>query len=81
MANFLDRMRVFAHGNYYKGRLVDKVGGALAVGWFRHGGLETTLLSIFWAFMTFEMIPVGTGMGSPLGAPALASRGGNRGFR
>jgi len=44
MASFLDRLRVFAHGNHYKGRLTDKVGGALGVGWFRHGGLETTLL-------------------------------------
>jgi multimeric flavodoxin WrbA len=76
LAFFMDRMRVFGHGNYYKGGLLDKVGGALGVGWFRHGGLETTLLSIVWGFMTFEMIPVGTGMGCPLGAPALASKDG-----
>ena len=76
MACFLDRLRAFAHGNHYKGRLTDKVGGALGVGWFRHGGLETTLLSIAFGFMTYEMIPVGTGLGSPWGAPALASRGG-----
>jgi len=76
MASFLDRLRVFAHGNHYKGRLTDKVGGALGVGWFRHGGLETTLLSIVYGFMTYEMIPVGTGLGCPWGAPAVASRGG-----
>jgi multimeric flavodoxin WrbA len=76
MACFLDRLRAFAHGNHYKGRLTDKVGAALAVGWFRHGGLETTLLSIASGFMTYEMIPVGTGLGSPWGAPAVASRGG-----
>jgi len=76
MAAFLDRLRVFAHGKYYKGRLTDKIGGALGVGWFRHGGLETTLLSIVYGFMTYEMIPVGTGLGCPWGAPALASRGG-----
>jgi multimeric flavodoxin WrbA len=76
MAAFLDRLRAFAHGNVYKGRLIDKVGGALGVGWFRHGGLETTLLSIVYGFMTYEMIPVGTGLGCPWGAPALASRNG-----
>jgi len=76
MAAFMDRLRVFGHGNHYKGVLVDKVGGALGVGWFRHGGIETTLLSIVYGFMTFEMIPVGTGLGSPWGAPALASQGG-----
>ena len=76
MAAFLDRLRVFAHGNYYKDRLTDKVGGALGVGWFRHGGLETTLLSIVFGFMTYAMIPVGTGLDCPWGAPALASREG-----
>lgn len=80
LANFMDRLRVFGHGNYYKGNLVDKVGGALAVGWFRQGGLETTLQSIVCGFMSFEMIPVGTGMGSPLGAPAVASMGGTGKF-
>jgi multimeric flavodoxin WrbA len=80
MAAFLDRLRAFAHGNHYKGRLTDKVGGALGIGWFRHGGLETTLLSIAYGFMTYEMIPVGTGLGSPWGAPALASRGGTGDF-
>ena len=76
MATFMDRLRVFGHGNLYKGGLTDKVGGALGVGWFRHGGLETALLSVLFGFMTYEMIPVGTGLGCPWGAPALSSRAG-----
>ena len=40
MANMIDRMRVFAYGNAHRGRLKDKVGGALVVGFVRHGGLE-----------------------------------------
>ena len=56
LANFLDRLRVFIHGNYYRDRLKDKVGGALAVGWFRDGGEETTLLSINYAFWRLGML-------------------------
>lgn len=80
MAALLDRLRVFAHGNLYKDMLADKVGGALAVGWFRHGGMETALLSILFGFMTYKMIPVGTGLGCPWGAPVVASVGGTGRF-
>jgi len=76
MAAFIDRLRPFAHGNYYKDRLEDKVGGALCVAWVRHGGLETALLSIIYGFMSFHMIPVGTSRYCAFGAPALSSRDG-----
>jgi multimeric flavodoxin WrbA len=56
LASFLDRLRVFVFGNYYRGMLKDKVGGSLAVGWSRHGGLETTLLSINYAFWQMGML-------------------------
>lgn len=79
MACVLDRLRAFTHGNLYKGRLVDKIGGAMAVSWFRNAGLETALQSIVVGFLTFQMIPVG-GLSCAWGAPAVASRGGSGGF-
>ncbi len=36
MACFTDRLRVFAWGNVYRGKLGSKVGGALAVSWGRN---------------------------------------------
>jgi len=58
LANFIDRLRVFVHGNYYRHQLKDKVGGALAVGWFRDRGGETTILSINHAFWRLDMLIV-----------------------
>jgi len=74
LAAFIDRLRVFIFGNVAGGRLRNKVGVSAAVGWLRHGGLETTHLSHLLAFLTLEMIPVSVHSGvSPLGASALAS--------
>lgn len=56
MACFIDRLRAFVYGNYYRGQLKGKVGGALAVGWYRHGGIETTLLSLNYAFSSLGML-------------------------
>lgn len=75
LACFMDRMRAFIYGKVYKGPLVNKVGGALAVGWYRHAGLETTLQSVVAGFLTLGMIPVSTPH-CPWGAPAVASQGG-----
>jgi len=82
LACFLDRLRVFAHGNVYKGKLKDKVGGALAVSWFRNRGPEMTLLNIVSTYLTFGMIPVGPteGLGSPFGAAGLVTEGGTGKF-
>lgn len=55
-AIFLDRLRAFIFGNVYGGRLKNKVGGALAVGYRRNAGTETTLLSIDYSFLALEMI-------------------------
>jgi multimeric flavodoxin WrbA len=41
--------------------LRDKVGGAIAVGGFRHGGLETTIQAIHAAMLIQDMILVGDG--------------------
>ena len=61
MANMIDRMRVFVYGNVHRGRLKDKIGGALVVGFLRHGGLEITLSSLNTTFALFNMISVGRG--------------------
>jgi multimeric flavodoxin WrbA len=79
LATFMDRLRVFVHGNVYRGGLADKVGGAMAVGWFRNAGMETALQSVVVGIMVFQMIPV-SGLACPWGAPALASKGGTGQF-
>ena len=61
MANMIDRMRVFVYGNAHRGKLTDKVGAALVVGFLRHGGLEMTLSILNSTFALFGMIPVGRG--------------------
>lgn len=82
LACFTDRLRVFTHGKVYRGKLRNKVGGALAVGWQRGGGIETATFSIVLAFLTLEMIPVAPdfGLGSPFGATGLSSQGGTGKF-
>ena len=82
MACFTDRLRAFTFGNVYRGKLENKVGGALAVGWLRHGGLETTLLTLVYVFMGFGMIPVSPphGLGAPYGAVGLSSKDGTGSF-
>ena len=61
MANMIDRMRVFVYGNVHRGKLKDKVGGALIVVFLRHGGLEVTLSNLNTTFALFHMISVGRG--------------------
>jgi len=61
MANMIDRMRVFVYGSAHRGKLKDKVGAALVVGFLRHGGLEATLSSLNSTFALFNMIAVGRG--------------------
>ena len=61
MANMIDRMRVFVYGNAHRGKLTDKVGAALVVGFLRHGGLEMTLSILNSTFAIFGMISVGRG--------------------
>lgn len=61
MADMIDRMRVFVYGNLHGGKLRDKVGAALIVAFLRHGGLETTLMTLNNSFALFDMIAVGRG--------------------
>jgi multimeric flavodoxin WrbA len=55
-ADFIDRLRVFVHGNVARGAMRNKVGGALAVAWFRNAGVETALISITAAFNALGMV-------------------------
>lgn len=55
-ADFIDRLRVFVHGNLTRGAMRNKVGGALAVAWFRNAGIEMTLLTIDTAFHVLGMV-------------------------
>ena len=73
LANFVDRLRVFHFGNYYRSKLKDKVGGALAVAWTRNGGLETALLSMDHTFQPLGVLSVG-------GAAGVSSLGGTGEF-
>lgn len=77
LARFMDRLRALLHGKVYRRALADKVGVALAVGWFRNTGVETTLLSIVSGMLTLGMIPVGSG---GFGAGAVSSKGGTGRF-
>ena len=79
MACFIDRLRAFAYGNYYRGQLKGKVGGALAVGWTRHGGVETTLLSLNFAFSSLGMLTAHE-RGASLGAGGVSSLSGTGKF-
>jgi multimeric flavodoxin WrbA len=62
-ADFIDRLRVFVHGNITHGGMRNKVGGALAVSWFRNAGIELTLITLNTAFQVLGMIPASPDLG------------------
>ncbi|MBU0733960.1 MAG: flavodoxin family protein [Proteobacteria bacterium] len=72
MADVIDRTRAFVHGSTYQFPLRNKVGGAMAISFFRGGGIETTLSSINLFFLAQQMI-VATGALYQLGAGAYSS--------
>ncbi|HAU32752.1 MAG: NADPH-dependent FMN reductase [Desulfotomaculum sp. 46_296] len=74
LARFMDRLVALYNGKKYNRALRDKIGVALAVGWYRNAGLETTLLSITSGMITLGMIPVGGFPG--LGGTAVSSKNG-----
>lgn len=55
MACLIDRTRCYIFGHAGRITLRGKVGVALAVGWEQHGGIETTLESLHYAFLSHEM--------------------------
>jgi multimeric flavodoxin WrbA len=79
LADAIDRMRVFVHGNVYGTRMKNKIGGAMAVSYYRGAGLETTLASINALFYTLHMIIATSGL-YHLGAGAVSSRDGKGRF-
>ena len=56
MACFIDRTRCFTFGKNGHLALKGKIGVALAVGWCRNLGMETTLASLHGGFLVHEMI-------------------------
>ena len=75
LADMIDRTRAFIHGNVYRFPLKNKVGGAMAVSFFRGAGLETTLQSIDLFFLSHQMVLAVSGL-YHLGAGAYSSRNG-----
>jgi multimeric flavodoxin WrbA len=80
LASALDRLRCFIHGKFYGGKLKHKVGAAVAVGWLRNSGIETTLNSIHWAFLSYQMVIASPGVMSTFGGGGLASLSGTGEF-
>ena len=78
-ADWMDRTRALVHGKHYKLPLKNKVGGAMAVAFFRGAGLETTLSSLDLFFLTHQMILANSRM-FQLGAGAYSSREGKGRF-
>jgi len=76
MAAIMDRLRAFSFGPH-RGMTKNKVGGALAVAWLRHAGIEFTLISIIASMLMLEFIPVGVHhAGAFFGAGGVSSLGG-----
>ena len=80
MADMIDRSRAFIHGRVYKLPLKNKIGGAIALAFFRGGGIETTLASINLFFFVHQMIVANSGL-YQLGAGAYTSPDGKGRFQ
>jgi multimeric flavodoxin WrbA len=80
LADVIDRTRAFIHGKVHKLPLKNKIGGAMALSFFRGGGVETTLSSINLFFMCHQMIVANSGL-YQMGAGAFTSSGGTGRFQ
>lgn len=69
LKTFFDRTLGFCHGSSTKvrGALGKKAGGALAIGWDAHGGMEYVIDDIHHWMLTHDMIIVGAGHHHPHG--------------
>ena len=75
MACLIDRTRCFMFGKSGRLALKGKVGVALAVGWSRNFGLETTLASMHTAFLMHEMLtPSSHAAGALYGAGVVSGQ-------
>ena len=81
MAAFIDRMRVYVHGNVSAGLLRNKIGGSIAVAWFRMAGLEMALLTMNQFFHAVNMIIASPDIGLQGGSAfsSLEGMGGREG--
>lgn len=70
LKTFIDRTLGFCHGSStkFRGALGKKVGGAIAIGWDTHGGMEYTIDDIHHWYLTHDMVVVGAGHHHPHGA-------------
>ena len=57
-----------------------KIGAAIAVSWYRNSGIETTISSIHWAFLTYQMVIAVPGSISTFGGAGLSSLSGTGDF-
>ncbi len=80
MAAMLDRMRALDYGKRMSNCLKHKVGAGIAVSWYRNSGVETTLSSLHWAFISWQMIIASPGTMSTFGGAAHSSLGGTGKF-
>jgi multimeric flavodoxin WrbA len=80
LASVLDRLRCIHYGKHYPGGMKYKAGAAIAVGWYRNSGIETTLASIHWAFLTFQMLIAVPGSTSTFGGSGFTSLHGSGEF-
>ena len=80
LASVLDRLRCVHYGKHWTGGMKHKVGAAIAVSWYRNSGIETTLTSIHWAFLTYQMVIGVPGSLSTFGGAGLTSLAGTGAF-
>lgn len=80
LASVLDRLRCVHYGKHWTGGMKHKVGAAIAASWYRNSGIETTLTSIHWAFLTYQMVIGVPGSLSTFGGAGLTSLAGTGAF-
>ncbi len=78
LAAFIDRMRVYVHGNISAGMLRNKVGGSIAIAWFRFAGLEMALLSVNQFFYAVNMVIASPDLGLQGGSAFSSLEGSGR---
>ncbi len=78
LAAFIDRLRPYVHGNLSAGMLRNKVGGSIAVAWFRMAGLEMSLITMNQFFFAVNMVIASPDMGLQGGSAFSSLQGTGR---
>jgi len=78
-ASFIDRLRLYYHGNLTSGLMRNKVGGAIAVSWYRDAGIDLTVQTIQSAFHVLKMVVAAPDEGI-IGGGAVSSLHGTGGL-